>query len=184
MAVEQNATWMDLQLTTTQAGAALSGKRKHNSHESMMFQCHNLASKISQTFSDRQSTLPSLPSGNYNLGRHPRKPTTDQSLRTMLKGNFFFSAWQPLQTLAAQNRESQIAPFPESRAQKSRSEKQKKEPNQIESESPSESHPNKNASSDLGIARFQSHDTVVKYCGEIHLKFEISGVTLVWNFWG
>ena len=54
-------------------------------------------------------------------------------------------------SLAAQNRESRIARFPESRAwnrQKFRSEKQKHEPNRskvesqkIDSESPSESHP-------------------------------------------
>ena len=70
--------------------------------------------------------------------------------------------------LAAQNRESRIARFLESRAgnrQKFRSEKQKIESNRskvesrkIDSESPSESQPI-NAQSDLGIARFESHDS-------------------------
>ena len=70
--------------------------------------------------------------------------------------------------LAAQNRESRIARLPESQAwnrQKFRSKKQKNESNRrkvesrkIDSESPSESHPS-NAQSDLGIARFESHDS-------------------------
>ena len=70
--------------------------------------------------------------------------------------------------LVAQNRESRIARFPESRArnrQKFRSEKQKNELNRskvesqkIDSESPSESQPT-NAEDDLGIARFESHDS-------------------------
>ena len=68
-----------------------------------------------------------------------------------------------LQSLAAQNRESRIARFPESRAwnrQKFRSEKRKNDSNRkkvelqkIDSESPFESHPIK-AYSDFGIARF------------------------------
>ena len=71
-------------------------------------------------------------------------------------------------TLAAQNRESRSARFPESRAwnrQKFRSEKRKNESNRkkvgsqkIDSESPFESHP-LNAYSDFGIARFESHDS-------------------------
>ena len=75
---------------------------------------------------------------------------------------------ESIQALAAQNRESRIARFLELRAwnrQKFRSEKQKSESNRskvksrkIDSESPSESHPI-HASSDLGIARFESHDS-------------------------
>ena len=68
--------------------------------------------------------------------------------------------------LAAQNREPRITLFPESQAwnrQKFRSKKQINESNRskeqkIKSESPSESHPI-NAYSDLGIARFESHDS-------------------------
>ena len=98
----------------------------------------------------------------------------------------FFLTFLRLRTLAAQNRESRTARFPESRAwnrQRFHSEKQKNESNRsrvesrkIDSESPSESHPI-NAYSNLGIARFKSHDSEspdsrFRIAGSVPLSFE------------
>ena len=83
-------------------------------------------------------------------------------------GDEFSQIRRPLSPLAAQNRALRIARFPESRAwnrQKFRSEKHNNESNRsklesqkIDSESPSKSHPI-NAQSDLGMARFELHDS-------------------------
>ena len=90
---------------------------------------------------------------------------------------------------AAQNRESRIARFPESPAwnrQKFRSEKNKNqskcnklESRKIDSESPSELHPI-NAQSDLGIARFESHDSWFRIADSVPLSLQEND----WNAWG